>query len=683
MTSFPFRRHGTASPPPPRCGHLVPNALALAWASWSLLGCGNDELFSRTPATGGGGGAGASSVGGSPGPGTAAGSGGDEDSSVVFASEAVSTFELEVDPGDLEWLRSHALEETFVPAVCQVDGEAIGQVGLRYKGAYSLDHCFENGAQTCFKVSMKLKFSEYDPALRFHGLRRLAFDAYVWDQSLMRDRLAFDLFRAMDVVAPRSTHANLVINGEPLGLFSLVEQVDGSYTDEHFPGHGDGNLYKEAWPDTNAEAWYSAHLRTNEETGDHSAIIAFAEALGSASDDELPSVLEDWMEVDTLLRYMAVEQASNDWDGITTWYHWDDPIFPGGADEVHNHNFYLYQDEDDARFTLIPWDLDQTFEARDRLPEVPKWYDAPSDCSRRYSIHDGTATAREPACDPLLRGLAVVDRERYLDAIRELLDGPFQLDLMNEKLDRWAAQIADSVAADPIGPSTEAWESGLALLRSDLATLRQRLENFRDGVESVPFELAVVRTNDFEDTDILGFRMGIGAICNDRSAVAATLHTDSPIAGTADARIDFDFRNEPGQAWSHWVLVDMPLAAGTGFDLNAAEVTGIRLTVKGDRARAMRVDVESPECIQFSGGICFGWVIQLDGSVQTVDLPLAEATLPDWATPAGEELVRTMSDVLTLNFRPEPVGRDGSGFLPEDATDTGFVQIDDIEFIRR
>ena len=50
------------------------------------------------------------------------------------------------------------------------------------------------------------------------------------DTSLMRDRLGYLLFAEAGVAAPRSTHARVVINGEFVGLFALVEQIDGRFT---------------------------------------------------------------------------------------------------------------------------------------------------------------------------------------------------------------------------------------------------------------------------------------------------------------------------------------------------------------------------------------------------------------------------------------------------------------------
>ena len=79
----------------------------------------------------------------------------------------------------------------------------------------------------------------------------------------------------MGVPAPRSTHARIIVNGDFVGIFALTENIDGRFTRENFPD-GTGNLYKEAWPITQAGAVQAAEvligsLRTNENDVDVSA----------------------------------------------------------------------------------------------------------------------------------------------------------------------------------------------------------------------------------------------------------------------------------------------------------------------------------------------------------------------------------------------------------------------------
>jgi hypothetical protein len=139
----------------------------------------------------------------------------------VFDETALRTYELTIAPDDLETLERTATDEEYVPAALRVDDTELDLIGVRYKGSLgTLVSCFdESGERTCDKLSFKLKFSEYLPDQRLRGLRRLTFNSRANDESQLRERLAYRVFREMGVVAPRSAHARLVINGEDQGLF--------------------------------------------------------------------------------------------------------------------------------------------------------------------------------------------------------------------------------------------------------------------------------------------------------------------------------------------------------------------------------------------------------------------------------------------------------------------------------
>jgi hypothetical protein len=48
----------------------------------------------------------------------------------------------------------------------------------------------------------------------------------------------------MGIPAPRATHAKLLINGEYVGVFALIENIDVRFTRHNYDS-GEGNLYKE------------------------------------------------------------------------------------------------------------------------------------------------------------------------------------------------------------------------------------------------------------------------------------------------------------------------------------------------------------------------------------------------------------------------------------------------------
>jgi spore coat protein H len=391
----------------------------------------------------------------------------DEAQAWVFDEAEIHTYALALDPAVWAALQLNARDEEYVEAEFSAGGLPLGRVGLRFKGSFgTLASCFEDdGTPRCSKMSMKLKFDEYLPEQRFAGLKRLNFNSMLFDDSLMHERLAYRVFREMGIVAPRAVHARLLINGEDLGVFALVEDVDGRFTKSQFAA-GDGNLYKEAWP-SNADADILADaLETNEDIADHSAFSRFQADLLAAAPEELPSVLERHVDVDQMLAHLAVDQTLVNWDGITAFY-----CFEGFCE---NHNYYVYRDEAAARFSFIPWDLDNTFEPSP-IASVPSAFDATADCSTFYEAMG--RILRAPGCDPLLQGLVLSGGARYVAQLDRLLQGPLAPGTLEGWIDDLEAQLAPEVETDFRGPDVETF-------RTEVNRLRRALDGLRESAQA-------------------------------------------------------------------------------------------------------------------------------------------------------------------------------------------------------
>jgi spore coat protein H len=383
----------------------------------------------------------------------------------LFAATKVPAFDFFLPEADWEALKINARDEVYVPAQGCYEGRALGTVGLRFKGSYgSLYDCFDaQGNMICPRLSMKVKFDEYVSGQRFFGLKRLSFNAYLHDDSRMKEKLAYDLFRVMGIVTPRSAWAVLRVNGESLGLFGMVEQVDGRLTADRWPDNPDGNLYKELWPTHAPDQQIIDALENNEETADISAYRAFAEAFMAADEASLLATLGNYMDLDYLARFMAVEDAVASYDGVT--YFWTDGFSTG------NHNYFVYE-ESPTRFTLIPWDTESTFWIN---PEhkAPHWTVIPADCSLTYEYWGGLAYA--PGCDRVFRAL-VTDLDRWRAAARTLLDGPFAVEAMVATIDRYTEVIGDAARSDPTPVKYSSFDQAVSGLRSSIPALRARLE---------------------------------------------------------------------------------------------------------------------------------------------------------------------------------------------------------------
>jgi spore coat protein H len=439
-----------------------PPAGGAGGATAAVSGSGGMAGGAGEPAAGSGGAAGATQA---PAP---------KASDEVFRDDLLRTYELAISDEDWEHLQETALEELYVPAVLTVEGQQLGTIGVRYKGNFgTLQECFRDGMKVCRKLSFKLKFDEYDPALRYRGLKKLNFHSSLRDHSHLHERVAYKLFREFGVLAPRSVHARLMINGEYRGLYNLTEEVDGRFTDHRFSGaDGQGTLYKEAWPARSQDPGYYTNAQQTNEGSPVTKVVRFAQEIADAPSDQLGEVVSRWMDPDKTLRYLAVHTATNHWDGPLTFYCSEDY-------GCNNHNYLIYESATRDHFELVAWDTDNTFyeDVLTEEAEVPAWWEQVSSCD-----HDASDGFLPPSCDPLVRGFAQLGLDRFRDVLDELLKGPYDVDALQSDVDRWAEQIDEAVKSDPVGSGYEDWRGNVNYLKSMIAQRYDETAAIRDSL---------------------------------------------------------------------------------------------------------------------------------------------------------------------------------------------------------
>ena len=407
-------------------------------------------------------------------------------SDYIYDQSKLPTFELTLTPANLQRINLDPAAEEYVSGSITFEGETVHDVGIRYKGSIgAFVGCLSgnnwanpSGHKTCTKLSMKVKFNWKDPEGRFYGLKKLQFHAMNLDESQMRDRLAYHLFRESGVPAPRAIHARLIINGEYNGLFALVEQIDGRFTRWNFDD-GTGNLYKEVWPlhsdgQPFIDQHYLNHLETNNDENPRADLIrTFALEVVDAPDTEaLQAVIKRRMNLDEIINYAVVDRTIRVDDGAFHWYCNGNVCSP--------HNFFWYENPSDETFHLIPWDMDNTFEniifnSNPVTPIADGWGETSANC-RPFRFGAFGLTQRSAACDKLIGGWASFENE-YETALLEFKRGPLAETEVETLLDEWAEQIreatmeADEKYADAV--SIAQWESSMSQLKQQLSVARQ------------------------------------------------------------------------------------------------------------------------------------------------------------------------------------------------------------------
>ncbi len=702
---------------------LTKHFLLLASMSALSLACSGNTTTISAQGTGGAG------TGGTSGDGGTAGAGGEGPDkplpgSTLFTDDQVLEVRLTLAPADWTELEEHGDKEEYVPAAVELSGAgfedvSIEQIGMRHKGAYSLHHCWdENGGVRnyegeCAKLSLNLKFDNYDDNARFDGLKRLNLHASSGDASKLREFLGYETYAAFGVDAPRAVPARVFINGEVMGLYIAVEEIDGRYTKAHFPDGGDGNLYKEVWPRAEIDdAQFVEALESNEEIADVSGMRAFADAVDSSTEANFLSKMEGIIDLDNVLRYMAVDRATKNWDGITAFY---SPLMP--------HNYYFYQDSsDDPRFHLIPWDLDNVFWQFDpyMYPQdwvtaapIPDWNSKPNNCQPR-SVWDvgGDVKITPPRCDPFLDLLALTSWDRFVELGNELISGPLSASALSTRIQHRRAQIDSIVAEDPF-LDYAAWQAAVTELSTFTNLARTDFQAFLGAglIEeeplpdvSLPPEVLNAETTDtglivsgvtnFEyaaappQTEPTGLiQSGDGT-----SSFLASWNTTSPLSGNADLMFEFTFVRQPG-TYNEWVDMTLPVldAGGLETEVDVSAATYLVLTLSADKARPVRIRANSPAYADTWGGIWteFGVDVTASTTPQTLVLDLRNFVYPQWAKdpweadqgfsiPASEALEVVLERFSGLIFAPTATF-DAAGDLATEE-EPGFVHIDNIYF---
>jgi hypothetical protein len=394
-------------------------------------------------------------------------------------------------------LRLTTRDPAYSPVTVRADGHVWTRVGMRYKGNFSLMMSAVTHQQ---KLSFRLHFDRFEdrwPDIanqRFFGFKELTFSSNYGDPSQLREALANELFRDRGVAAPRVAFYRVTVDhGDgPVywGLYTAVEDpADGAMLRTQF-GSASGNLYKPDGPGADWTRFDAAGFekKTNRDRPDFSDIAGAIDALhAEGTGAAWRTRLEDHLDVDRFLRWLAVNQVVDNWDSYGRFA----------------HNYYLYGDPArSGRLVWIPWDNNFAFGGlpfgivairQDPMPRAPGGVAMPA---FPFASNDDVLYERADAAWPLIARLLADEtyRARYRAHLAEALNGLYQPEAFAARARAWHALIESAVLAESPRYSTV---PGTAAFRASLdgpAGLLETVARRRALIEAALARPAVPRT---------------------------------------------------------------------------------------------------------------------------------------------------------------------------------------------
>ncbi len=306
------------------------------------------------------------------------------------------------------------------------------------------------------------KVETLDKGQRVLGMSSLNLKSMWNDVSQMREALAWDLFAHAGVHAPQHAYVRASINDKYAGLYSMIEQVDGSFLKDHFGKNKEGNLYKAYWinedlgpatlgyrqgadgDDTGKQYFKAAdidgrsyQLKTNEKDPKASTYDDLATFIRTLNGKTAPGVgdarfntpeykqqMEAIFDVKGFLRWASANMLLGAWDnyyGTPANYYLYNSGKTGAADQFMEKPY----------FNWIPWDYDNSF-GIDFFNTQWQYNDIVNPAAGTVK-RTGTG---QPAETPLITNLLKNDafKAYYLDHLEYLLDTWFNPEAVAQKI---------------------------------------------------------------------------------------------------------------------------------------------------------------------------------------------------------------------------------------------------------
>jgi spore coat protein H len=361
-------------------------------------------------------------------------------------SDAIETVYISCSARKLKAIYKNYNEDKYIPIkISTKNGKKI-KARMRLRGDTSREFP---------KKSLKIKF---DGTERLFNSKTLNLNAEYDDPTLMRQYMASKVIASTGYPCFETDYINVFINGEFRGLYLKVEQVNKSFLRKH-DFNPSGKLYKAsrdgACLNNPAEVTRFWEMKLPTKLMEAKSLEELIIDLDTLSKHDFRNYIYANFEADQLYKIMALNMLLSN---ASTYY----------------HNYYLYLNPDNYRWTIFPWDMDKTFSRYKFAPylmSTPTW------------INDNLLIERVLSDEFMLN--------RVREEVNSIADQVFNPTVLYPLIDSIAPKIEKSVLADSYNKveSREAWLMKIEEDKKHIAKRRDRI-NFLMDVQPGNFRLA-------------------------------------------------------------------------------------------------------------------------------------------------------------------------------------------------
>jgi hypothetical protein len=324
----------------------------------------------------------------------------------------VLNLNFEMDPGDWSTVRNDSDYSEVRPAYFWADDENKIIVSIKRKPNVAIGD----------KVALKIDINEYFDNLRWHGVKKLSLENG-YDADAVTEGLAWFLHRQASGTGetgykpPLASWVNVTVNGQRLGMYANVEQVDKTYLRNR-----DQWVSGKTWLYKQGEVGPS-ELKSG--AGDSPIIqtLNYSPFVSNGADPPTDYItqMESLIDMEQMLTVGAIEAFIGNYDGLLTkgknFFFAD---YASGAGPESGKRLY------------IPWDLDAVMGG-----------------SGTTSIYDSKGQ-KFNAYRQYITDVPHI-RDEYNQIMLDLLNGSMSVAAYSDFLDLLEPALRDSIIADPDG----------------------------------------------------------------------------------------------------------------------------------------------------------------------------------------------------------------------------------------